>query len=176
MDIEDINLLKDTEAYINSLKNKKAELIKKIMRLNNRLKYKQYEQKALEPFLEQTKHIRIDLLRKKHRQLEFTISTQAYTPKIERDLVREVKKIENELAKVSDVERARQKKHLVDEDITYLQREIVVVDSELKKIRDELNEYYEELRASKKEGTAMKTKSNNHMMALADIAVFEKED
>lgn len=167
-------LVLNNDDYIKTLEAKKAELLEKIKKLNSRLRYKQYEQKALEPFLEQTKDVKIGPLRKQLRQLEFRISTQAYTPKIEKEMVKQVKKLEAELAKVSEVERARRKKHLVDRDIEEVKKEIASIEPELKKIREELKEYYNNMRAAKKQ--AAKGIKNDHMVTLEDIVVFEKEE
>ncbi len=160
--------------YIRSLETKKADLLERIKKLNGRLRYKQYEQKALEPFLEKTKDVRIGPLRKDLRNLEFRISTQAYTPKIEKELVKQVKKLEAELGKVAEVERARRKKMLVDGDIEQVNREIAAIEPELKRIRDELNDHYESMKSSRKQ--AKKGIKTDHMVTLEDIAVFEKEE
>lgn len=166
----------DTEiaGHIKALEDKKAELLERITKLNGRLRYKEYERKALEPFLEQTKDVRIGPLRKTLRQLEFRISTQAYTPKIEKELVKEVKKTEAELAKVAEVEKARRKSKLVEGDIADVQKEIAAIEPELKKIREQLNDYYEDMRTARKQ--AKKGIKTDHMVTLEDIAVFEKEE
>ena len=164
----------EADEHIRQLEKRKAELLEKISKLNARKRYKEYEQKALEPCLEQTKDVRIGALRKELRQLEFRISTQAYTPKMEKDLVKQVKKVEAELAKVSEVEKARRKKRLVDGDVEQVGKEIAVIEPELKRIRDELNDYYESMREMRKQSS--KGIKTDHMVSLEEIAVFEKED
>ncbi|VVB97994.1 Uncharacterised protein [uncultured archaeon] len=171
-EITDLN--KDIEEHVKGLEARKAELLERISKLNGRLRYKQYEKKALEPFLEQTKDVRVGPIRKNLRELEFRISTQAYTPKIEKDLVKQVKKLEAELGKVSEVEKARRKKMLVDGDIEQVLKEIASIEPELKKIRDELNDHYESMRSERKQ--AKKGIKSDHMVTLEDVAVFEKEE
>lgn len=161
-----------SDEYAKHLEGKKAEFIEKIRKLNGRLRYKEYEKKALEPFLEQTKDVQIGLLRKELRQLEFRISTQAYTPKIEKELIKEVKKLESELSNVSEIERARRKKKLVDMDIDEAKKQISEIEPELKKIREALDDYYEGLRASRKQ--TKKGITSDHTVTLEEIAVFEK--
>ncbi len=173
MDVDFNASKEEIEANAKNLEKKKSEIIDKIKKLNGRLRYKKYEQEALKPFLEQTKEIRIGPLRKDLRQLEFRISTQAYTPKIEKDLIKQVKKIEAELSKVAEIEKARRKKILVEGDIREAEEEIVRLEAELKKIRDELNDYYDYVRASRKE--EKKGMQNDHMVTLEDIVVFEKD-
>jgi uncharacterized coiled-coil DUF342 family protein len=127
---------------IADLETRKEELINRIKKLNGRVRYKKYEEKALEPFLEETKDVKIAPLRKMKRALEFRIATAAYTPKIERELLKGMKKIDESLAEVREVERARRKKQLVESDIEEANREITVIEEELKTIRDELKRLY----------------------------------
>lgn len=171
-EITDLNA--DIEEHVKKLEERKGELLEKITKLNGRLRYKEHELKAIEPFIEQTKDVRIGPLRKELRQLEFRISTQAYTPKIEKDLIKQVKKVEAELANVSEVERARRKQKLVEGDIEQAKKEISDIEPELKKIRDELNDYYENKRTAKRQ--AKKGMQTDHLVTLEDIAVFEKEE
>jgi uncharacterized coiled-coil DUF342 family protein len=134
---------------ITGLETQKAALIEKIKKLNGRIRYKKYEEKALEPFLEKTKDIRIAPLRKQKRALEFRISTSAYTPKMEKELIKQVKKVDKELEAVREVERARRKKMLVAQDIEDANKEIVVIETELHTIREELKKLYGEAKTYK---------------------------
>ncbi len=173
--MEDIAFSKEEQdEHVKALEQRKEELIEKIKKLNGKLRYKKYEQKSLEPFLEQTKDVRIGPLRKQLRMLEFRISTQAYTAKHERELVKEVKKVEAELIKVADVEKARRKKKLVDGDIEHIEKEIASIEPELKKIRDELNDYYDQKREVRKQDK--KGIKNDHLVTLEDIAIIEKDE
>jgi len=129
---------------ITELETGKNELIERIKKLNGRIRYKNYEKKALEPFLEQTKDVKIAPLRKRKKAMEFRISTSAYTPKLEREMLKELKKVDEELGKVREVERARRKSVLVDKDIEDANKEIVEIEVKLKVIRDELRGLYGE--------------------------------
>jgi uncharacterized coiled-coil DUF342 family protein len=164
----------EAEERVRFLEKKKADLLEKISKLNGRLRYKQHEQKGLEPFLEKTKDVMIGSLRKELRQLEFRISTQAYTPKIEKDLIKRVKQLEEELTAVAEVEKARRKKKLIEGDILDINKEIADIEPELKKIREELNDHYDSVRAAKK--VVSKGIKSDHLVTLEDIAVFEKEE
>ncbi len=128
---------------IEGLEKQKAELIEKLKKLNGRLRYKRYEQKALEPFLEQTKDVRVGPLRKKKEIVEFRIATQAYTPKMEREWIKELKKIEDELGKVREVEKARRKKMFVEQDIAQAEKETAELEGQLNGIREELKKLYD---------------------------------
>jgi hypothetical protein len=140
---------KELRDKITGSEQKKAQLIERIQQLNKRPRHKRYEQKALEPFVEKTKEVRIAPLRQMKRALEFRISTQAYTPKLEREWLKEVKKVDDELAKVREIEWARRKKRLVEQDVLDAEKEITTIETELKIIRDDLKVLYDEVRTIK---------------------------
>lgn len=163
---------------IDELENKKSELIERIKQLNRRIRYKKYEQKALEPFLEQTKDVQIAPLRKQKRAVEFKISTAAYTPKMEKELIKHLKKVDEQLDKVKEVERARRKIRYVEQDITEGESEIVKIEGELKTIRDELRKLYDDMktyRISARKQAAAQAKAEEDLVALGDLAMIEKE-
>ncbi len=156
---------------INKLEDEKSKLIDEIKKCNSRLKYKQLEKKALEPFIEETKDVDTSRLRKKLRILEFKIATQAYTPRIERELVRRVKKVEEELKKYKKVEDARRKIKLINKDIKEAEEKIKEIEPRLKEIREELKKLYGE----KKKQERIKKSEEANLVSLEEIAIIEKE-
>jgi uncharacterized coiled-coil DUF342 family protein len=172
-----MNEEQDMKTRAEELEKEKDALIGRIKGLNRRLTYKKYEKKALEPFLEQTKGIRTEPLRRTKRAIEFRIATQAYTPQIEKDLLKELKKIEHELVKVHEVERARRKNMFVGQDIELAEKEIIEIEAKLKAIRDELKKLYDEIHESrsfaKKEHTVRSFKEEG--ATLGDIGIIEIE-
>jgi hypothetical protein len=54
---------------VEELETKKTELIERIKSLNRRIRYKEYEEKALKPFLEQTKEVQIAPFRRQRRAI-----------------------------------------------------------------------------------------------------------
>jgi uncharacterized coiled-coil DUF342 family protein len=163
---------------IDELEKKKTELIDRIKQLNRRIRYKKYEQKALEPFLEQTKDVQIAPFRRQKRALEFRIATAAYTPKMEKELIKQLKKIDEQLDKVKEVERARRKIRYVEQDITEGESEIGKIEVELKAIRDELRKLYDEMkgyRMTARKQAAAQARAEDEMVALGDLAFIEKE-
>lgn len=164
---------------IEELEKKKSELIERIKQLNRRIRYKKYEQKALQPFLEQTKDVQVAPFRKQKRALEFRISTSAYTPKMEKELIKQLKKVDEELDKVKEVERARRKIKYVEQDITDGEAEIGKIEVELKTIRDELKKLYDEMktyRVSARKAMAAQERAEEDLVALGDLAILEKEE
>lgn len=128
---------------IQELEKQKSDLIERLKKINGRLRFKRYEQKALEPFLEQTKDVHIGSLRRQKKIIEFRISTQAYTPKMEREWIKEVKKIDEQLEKVKEVEKARRKKMFVEGDIAEAEKGICEIEIKLNAIREELKRLYD---------------------------------
>jgi uncharacterized coiled-coil DUF342 family protein len=168
----------ELKTKIEELEKKKSELIERIKQLNRRIRYKKYEQKALQPFLEQTRDVQVAPLRKQKRALDFRISTAAYTPKMEKDLIKHLKKIDEQLDKVKEVERARRKIKYVEQDITEGESEIVKIETELKIIRDELKKLYDDMktiRISARKFAATQAKADEDLVALGDLALIEKE-
>ena len=167
----------ELKVKIDELEKNKAALIERIQELNKRLRYKKYEQNALEPFLEETKNIRIGPLRKNKRDLEFRIATQAYTPQIEKELLKEMRIIDAELIKIREVEWARKKKKLVDQDVLDANKEILTIEEKLKAIREELKQFYDNIktiRSVSKRGVKFGG-FDDEMLTLGEIGVIEKE-
>ncbi len=168
----------ELRSKIEGLEKNKTELIERIKQLNRRIRYKNYEKKALEPFLEQTKDIRIVPYRKQKKALEFRISTSAYTPKMEKELIKELKKVDEKLDKVKEVERARRKYQYVGNDITEGETEIGKIEVELKIIREELKKLYDEIKSTRvaaKRHAAAEARAEEDMVTLGDLALIEKE-
>jgi uncharacterized coiled-coil DUF342 family protein len=169
----------ELKTRIDELEGKKTELIERIKALNRRIRYKKYEQKALQPFLEQTKDVQIAPFRKRKRALEFKISTAAFTPRMEKELIKQLKKVDEKLDEVKEVEKARRKIKYVEQDIKDGDEEIVVIETELKTIRDELKTLYDEnkaFRAAAKRQAAAQARAEEDLVALGDLALMEKED
>jgi len=167
--------VEEVEGRIKELEDAKTKLINEIKKNYGRIRYKKYEGKALEPFLKETENVMIGPVRKKLRRLEFKIATQAYTPQIERQLVKEVKKVEAELKELRAVEKARRKKKLVAQDIVDCEKRIEEIEGELKGMRSELRELYGKLKtmkSGKKHGIVFGEKPDE-MVSMEDIVVIE---
>jgi len=167
----------ELKAKITELEKKKGELIERITKINRRIRYKEYEKKALEPFLEKTKDVMIDPIKRKKRIIEFKIATQAYTPKIERELVKEVKKIDQELENIREIDRARRKTKYVTKDIEEMQKEVATIEEELKKIREELKVLYKDmktLKQSERKKAAIAAAKKEELVSLGDMMNFEQ--
>ncbi|MBD3210614.1 hypothetical protein GF318_04510 [Candidatus Micrarchaeota archaeon] len=168
----------ELKTRIDELEARKAKLIDRIKQLNRRIRYKKYEQKALQPFLEQTKDVKIAPYRKRKRSLEFKISTAAFTPRMEKELIKELRKIDDKLNEVKEVERARRKIRYVEQDIKEGEGEIGKIEVELKDIRDELRKLYEEnkaIRVAARKEAAAQARAEEEMVSLGDLALIENK-
>ena len=172
--------LEDLEAKIKELEDKKSKLIAEIKKNYGRIRYKKYEEKALEPFLKETENIQIEPVRRKLRSLEFKISTQAYTSQLEKQMIKEVKKVEAELGKMRLVEKARRKKRLVTQDILDCEKRIAEIEEELKVMRAELRELYGKFKSlkgssNKREGSRglVFGEKPEDMVSMEDIVIIE---
>lgn len=167
----------ELKSKIEGLEQKKASLIDRIRALNRRVRYKKYEKKALEPFLEQTKDVQVAPYRRRKRGLEFRISTQAFTPRMEKELIKQMKKVDEKLDEVREVERARRKRRYVEKDIEEGEKGISEIEKELQGLRTELKKLYDELRVVRTEKKrAAPAERKEEMVALGDLALIEKNN
>lgn len=166
------------EKKIKQLEDSKSELIDRIRYMTRRVRLKKYEQKALEPYLKQTEDVQITPLRKRRNRVEFMIATAAYTPRMEREWLKEVRRLDSELAKVREIERARRKKVLVDRDVVDGQKEIDDIEKSLKDARDSLRRLYDEaksVRMAARRSVAAAAFAEEDMVALGDLAMIERK-
>jgi len=169
----------EIKTKIDELEKQKGELIEKIKKINRRLRYKQYEKKALEPFLEKTKNVAVEPIRRRKRILEFKIATQAYTAKIEKEWLKEVKKVDKQLDELKEVERARRKSRYVDTDIQEGEEAIQEIEKGLKGLRDDLKKLYDamrEFRSVARKAAGDEKRAQEEMVSLGDLALIEEEE
>lgn len=167
--------IEEIEARVKELEERKTKLINNIKKNYARIRYKKYEEKALLPLLKQSENVRIDPLRKQLRVIEFKIATQAYTSKIEKELIKEVMKIEEKLGSVRHIEKARRKKRYIDRDISDCDEDIKRIEEKLKVIRTELKGLYPKVKSAregKKHGIIFGEKPDT-FVSLEDIAIIE---
>lgn len=169
----------ELKTRIDKLEDEKRKLIDRIKKLNSRIRYKKYEKKALEPFLEQTKDVKVAPYRKRKRALEFKISTSAYTPNMERQWLKEVRKLDQKLDELKEVEKARRKKRYVDQDIEEGEGEITGIEEKLHGIRAELRKLYgdmREIKSAARKAAVAQERIEEDMVALGDLAMIEKSE
>lgn len=160
----------DTERRIEDLKAKKVQLIERLKKVMGTLKYKGYEEKAFEPFLKEHSNVEIPPIRKRINELEFRIATQAYTPRIEREIVKKLKELEKEFEKYRAIETARRKHAFIRKDIEELEKEKKKIEEELGNVRDAIRTLYKDLRKE-----VVEKRRTPGMATLEEVGVFEEK-
>lgn len=164
------------EAEIMQLEERKKGLIEKIKEINRKVLYKKYELKALEPFLKETSQVDTLPIRKTISKLEFKLSTQGYTLKREREIVKMIKELEKELKKIEPIEKARKKKKFVERDLQDLGAQAEDIEKQLKEIRERIIELQKIRKSMKKELARKKKIEDTELVSLEDVVVIEKEE
>ena len=173
---EETNEFEMIQEKIKNLETNKADMIGRIRYLTRRMRFKKFEQKALAPFLEETREVRIAPLRKRRNRMEFMIATAAYTPRIEREWLKEVRKLDMELEKVKEIEKARRKKRFVDEDIENGEKEINDLEKGLNDAKDRLRRLYDEAKSVKmatRRSVSASAAMEDEMVSLGDMAMID---
>ncbi|MCX6774178.1 MAG: hypothetical protein NTY68_04255 [Candidatus Micrarchaeota archaeon] len=172
-DFKDDNSNPETE--IRKLTDRKQELIEKIKRISKGLKYKTIELKALEPLEAQAEKENPFILIRKLKKLEFRLSTQASTPKMEKVMMKEIMDLERQIRKVKPLLTASSRIRRVREDLKYYEGEMVKIESELKTLRERLKgliDKRKEERANEKKGISYQQEetAEEHFTSLEDMA------
>jgi len=179
---EGIEELEKINQEIKTLEDTKVEMIDRVRYLMRRIRFKKFEQKALEPYLEETRDVQIAPLRKRRNKMEFMIATAAYTPKIEREWLKEVRKLDEALEKVKEVERARRKIRFVEDDIKQGEQEVVDLENKIRDSKDKLRRLYDEAKSVRmsvrrtSSAAASSPMMEEDMVTLGDLALIERKD
>lgn len=167
-----------TQTDIMALEATKTKLIEEARAIYKKLDYKKFEKAALEPFVKETSDM-IDTrrLRREKRDLEFKISTQAFTPKTEKAIVKQIKIVDEKLSKLIKKEKIIRKYRLVVGDIEELTKQAENKELEIKEIKKQLREIYIKNRKSRNAGNAQrnrgkgrgKNKDEEILVSLEDL-------
>ncbi|MCL5428060.1 MAG: hypothetical protein M1321_02660 [Candidatus Marsarchaeota archaeon] len=116
--------------------------------MKRRLAYKQAEKEATARLVAEGKKTtkNIGYLRRRKENLEFRISTEAYTLDAERELIRKKSKIDEELNEAIQSYRMRRKAEFVEGDIAELTKGLEESSKSLEGIEKSLDSLYGELR------------------------------
>ena len=164
-------------AVLEDLEKKKGELIEEAKKVNNRLKYKEMELKAIEPFVKQTEDVNPEPVKRRLRRLEFKISTQAFTPKKEKELLKRLKTLEKEAEFVLKVERARKKKALIEKDLEELRKKKEELDKQLSEIREQIKEMRKRIKEEKKAKAVMPVSASEEAyFSLEDVVEIKRKN
>ncbi len=177
---------KELAKEIEEQRRRKGVLITDVRRMKRRLAYKLAEKEAAAKMVvegrKSTKNI--GYLRRRKENLEFRISTEAYTLEAEKDLIRKKAKIEEELNDAIQSYRMKRKAEFVDGDIAELTKGIDGANKALATIESSLDILYGELRKINGERMRRNTehREREHKkqeqpkpmeVSLADIAIIK---
>jgi len=167
---------------IQDVENEKNDLIEEAKKINKRLHYKTLELKALQPFIQENPGIRVGPFKRELRQLEFKISTQAFTSKIEKTLLKKIKEVKKLHDEAMRVENARRKAQLVEKDISDITKRKEELDTKLTELREEINSLREKIK-EKREQRNIKPKKQfkqadptDKFLSLEEIVEMQRKE
>lgn len=139
-----------------ALENEKKALIEKIKAVNRRLRYKQYEFKALSSMSPEDSIVPLSIARKRLNQLEFRIATESTNLAQERKMMREIREAEEDFSRALKHQRFVRKLEYVKGDIAAAEKEAAALDVEIKKKREQINEIERDMAARKRKAVRVK--------------------
>lgn len=121
----------------------------------------------------------IGYLRRQKEKLEFRITTEASTLNSEKELIRKIKVIDEDLEKAVKSYKVRRKVELVTGDIEDLKKEIDGQEEKIKTSNKKLDDLYSALRSMTGRGRPSRPRSEQHhernkAISLEDIAVMKE--
>lgn len=132
---------------IDDEKKRRSDIINEIRRKRSKLGYKQVEYEAVSKLSTMnTEHVNIGRLRRMKESLEFRISTEAHTLSSEKDLIRKLNVIDEDLNKAIKNFKMKKKLNFIVDDIAQLKKEINELDKKIEESNKKLDDLYGELR------------------------------
>ncbi len=175
---------KELAKEIEEQRRKKGSIIADVRRMKRRLIYKLAEKEATAKLVAQGKKStkNIGYLRRRKENLEFRISTEAYTLEAEKDLIRKKNAVDEELDEAIKSYRMRRKSEFIEGDIIALNKGVEDAGKGLDEIEKKLDMLYGELRKlngerARKSAVHQERKKQEQPkqveVSLADIAVIK---
>jgi len=126
---------------IEQLEKRKEDLFGRLKGVSSRLRYKKYEEENVRAALNQKFRetgINARELRRRKDKLDFLIATEATTLTKEREMMKEMKLLDKDLEKASEVERMERKLRLVEGDIRSAETEVAQIKKEIENAKAEI--------------------------------------
>jgi len=161
---------------IRALESDKKEFIDKVKKFNESRRLKSIEIKAMEPYLTEKKSVSVGPLLRILRKLEFRLS-QIINPKSEKDVVKQIQKVEKELKVSFKIEHMRKRKKYLEKDVEKIDKSIEIINTKLSKIRSQLKERREFFKNTKKKSKKkLRTpKKEDEYICIKDLAEIKKK-
>ncbi len=170
----------ELKKQIESEKNSRLSLIIGAKRLRHKLAYKQAEFETFSKLNEMNKEKprNIGYLKRQKEKLEFRIATEASTLNSEKELIRKIKAIDEDLEKALKSYKVKRKVELVAGDIEELKKEIDAQEEKIKVSNLKLDELYSALRALSGHRQKQVRHEPHHertkAISLEDIAIMKE--
>ena len=144
----------DFRSEIEKLEAEKSKLLERVKVVNRKIRYKDVELQALEPAVKQYQSVNIGPVRRQLNAVEFKISTQSLTSKMERELVKQAQELRKKYNEIMKIERVKNRRDLIQKDLLELNAERNKIDEELKVLREKIKTIREGLkrRSPRREG------------------------
>lgn len=137
------------KAQIEEEKKKRSGLIDQMRRLRSKLNYKQAELAALSKLSEASKAPKsLGRLRKMKSSIEFKIATEATTLTAERELIKKLNDINEDLEEALKSFRSKRKLELVSKDIEEIGKALESYKTQVLDVDKQLDSLYEKLRGA----------------------------
>ncbi len=162
-------------------KKKRYGIIDELKVLRKKVGFKKAEQSAILKLLETNKEQekKIGYLLRLKEKLEFKISTEASTLDAEKDLIRKINEVNEELDRAIKKKRLARRAELLSSDIEELNKKIEEKEKLVKESEKKLDELYDNLREilGKKRNKQKEKRSppKEQKISLADIAVIKEK-
>lgn len=166
-------------------KKKRGELIEQMRRLRGKLNYKQTEQAALSKLSAINKTVaNVGKLKKMKSSIEFKIATEASTLSAERELIKRLSEINEELDEALKSYRFRRKLELVSKDMEDIGKALESFKTQVLEVDKKLDELYSSLRertgwkrSREEKKTRRAPKREEHFeVSLEDIATIKNKN
>ncbi len=170
---------------IEAEKKKRAQLIDQMRRLRSKLNYKQEEQVAISKLaIINTAAKNLGRLKRMKSSIEFKISTQAPTLAAEKELIKELNKINKELEEAQSAYRFKRKAELITKDIDEIGKALESYKNQVLEVDRKLDELYTSLRGRSswrrkpEEPRPRRTPKHEEPfeVSLEDIATIKKKE
>jgi uncharacterized coiled-coil protein SlyX len=170
--------IEELRKNIEEEKKKRFGIIEELKKLRKRVGFKKAEQSAILKLLENNKEEKkIGYLLRLKEKLEFKISTEASTLEAEKELIRRINEVNEELDRAIKNKRLKRRAELLSSDIEELNKEIEEKEKLVKESEKKLDDLYDNLRTllgkKRQKPKERRNPPKQQEISLADVAIIK---
>jgi hypothetical protein len=170
--------IEELRKNIEEEKKKRFGIIEELKKLRKRVGFKKAEQSAILKLLENNKEEKkIGYLLRLKEKLEFKISTEASTLEAEKELIRRINEVNEELDRAIKNKRLKRRAELLSSDIEELNKEIEEKEKLVKESEKKLDDLYDNLRTllgkKRQKRKERRNPPKQQEISLADVAIIK---